>query len=73
MIYLDNAATTLKKPDCVIEAVVHAMKTQGNASRGTHGATLTASRSVFDTRIKISDFFNLGKPSNVIFTSNMVS
>lgn len=70
MVYLDNAATTLKKPDSVIDAVVHAMKTQGNASRGTHGATLTASRSVFDTRIKISDFFNLGKPSNVIFTSN---
>ena len=70
MVYLDNAATTLKKPGSVIDAVVHAMKTQGNASRGTHGATLTASRSVFDTRIKISDFFNLGKPSNVIFTSN---
>ena len=70
MIYLDNGATTLKKPDSVIEAVVEAMKTQGNASRGSHGATLTASRSVFNTRIKIAEFFNLDKPSNVIFTSN---
>lgn len=70
MIYLDNAATTLKKPDEVIEAVVHAMKTQGNASRGAHSATLSAARTIYDARDKISKFFNLGNPSNVIFTSN---
>ena len=26
MIYLDNAATTMKKPQCVIDAVVNAIK-----------------------------------------------
>ena len=26
MIYLDNAATTLRKPPCVIDAVVQAMQ-----------------------------------------------
>lgn len=70
MIYLDNAATTLIKPDSVIEAVVGAMKTQGNASRGAHGATLTASRTVYDARVKIAKFFNFDKPSNVVFTCN---
>ena len=70
MIYLDNAATTLIKPDSVIEAVVSAMKTQGNASRGAHGATLTASRTVYDARVKIAKFFNFDKPSNVVFTCN---
>lgn len=70
MIYLDNAATTLNKPDQVIEAVVNAMKTQGNASRGAHGATLSASRVVYDARVKIAKFFNFDKPSNVIFTCN---
>ena len=70
MIYLDNAATTLNKPDSVIDAVVNAMKTQGNAGRGAHEGTLTASRTIFDVRQKISDFFNLGCVSNVIFTSN---
>ena len=70
MIYLDNAATTLHKPDTVIEAVVNAMKTQGNAARGAHGATLSASRVVYDTRVKIAKFFNLKKASNVIFTCN---
>lgn len=34
MIYLDNAATTLTKPDCVKKAVLRAMDTFGNASRG---------------------------------------
>lgn len=70
MIYLDNAATTLIKPDSVIEAVVSAMKTQGNASRGAHGATLTASRTVYDARVKIAKFFNFDKQSNVVFTCN---
>ncbi|MBQ7743580.1 MAG: aminotransferase class V-fold PLP-dependent enzyme [Lachnospiraceae bacterium] len=70
MIYLDNAATTLHKPDVVIDAVVKAMKTQGNASRGAHGATLSASRVVYDARVKIAKFFNFDKPSNVIFTCN---
>ena len=70
MIYLDNGATTLYKPDSVIDAVVNAMKTQGNASRGAHGATLNASRAVYDARVKIAKFFNFDKPSNVIFTCN---
>lgn len=70
MIYLDNAATTLKKPEQVIDAVVNAMRTQGNASRGVHGATLSASRVVYDARVKIAKFFNFDKASNVIFTCN---
>ena len=70
MVYLDNAATTLKKPDSVIDAVVSAMRTQGNASRGAHSATLSASRVVYDARVKMAKFFNFDKPSNVIFTCN---
>lgn len=70
MIYLDNGSTTLYKPECVIDAVVNAMRTQGNASRGAHGATLSASRVVYDARVKIAKFFNFDKPSNVIFTCN---
>ena len=36
MIYLDNAATTLRKPPQVIDAVVAAMGSFGNSARGTH-------------------------------------
>ena len=70
MIYLDNAATTIKKPEIVIEAVANAMRTQGNASRGAHTATLSAARVVYDARVKIAKFFNFYKASNVIFTCN---
>ena len=70
MIYLDNAATTMKKPQCVIDAVVNAMTHMGNAGRGANEASLDASRIVYDTREKISDLFNLKNPSRVAFTCN---
>lgn len=54
MIYLDNAATTLHKPPQVMEAVLHAMITMGNAARGAHGGALEASRTVFGTREKLA-------------------
>ena len=70
MIYLDNAATTMKKPQCVIDAVVAAMSHMGNAGRGATIAALDASRIIYDTREKISDLFNLQNPSRVAFTCN---
>lgn len=70
MIYLDNAATTMKKPKCVIDAVVAAMSHMGNAGRGATSAALDASRVIYDTREKLSDLFNLQNPSRVAFTCN---
>ena len=70
MIYLDNAATTLQKPQCVIDAVVQAMTTMGNASRGAHSSSLSASRMVYDTRCKIAKLFGCKLPENVVFTCN---
>lgn len=70
MIYLDNAATTMQKPREVVEAVVEAMTTMGNASRGAHGGALRASRAVYETRCKISELFGSGRADHVIFTCN---
>lgn len=70
MIYLDNAATTLRKPACVLEAVVKALGTLGNASRGAHEGTLDADRMVYGTREKIASLFHVASPERVIFTSN---
>ena len=50
MIYMDNAATTMQKPKEVVQAVAAAMESMGNAGRGAHGASLSASRTVYDTR-----------------------
>ena len=70
MIYLDNAATTLHKPQCVIDAVVGAMTTMGNAARGAHGSSLSASRTIYETRCKVAELFGCRLPENVIFTAN---
>ena len=65
MIYLDNAATTMKKPQCVIDAVVSAMTTFGNASRGAHESALTTSRVIYQARKKVATFFNCPKSEQV--------
>ena len=49
MIYMDNAATTMHKPQEVIDAVVNAMNSMGNAGRGASEAALSASRVIYDT------------------------
>lgn len=70
MIYLDNAATTLQKPPQVIEAVVGAMTSMGNAARGAHNGALEASRTVYSARVKLASFFGCPRPDHVVFTAN---
>ena len=70
MIYLDNAATTMMKPPCVVRAVTEALTSLGNASRGAHEGALNASRLLYRTRGKLADFFGCPRAEQVIFTSN---
>ena len=70
MIYLDNAATTQRKPQCVIDAVVEAMNTMGNGGRGAHGTALKASRTVYDARRKLAELFGCKRADHVVFTCN---
>ena len=70
MIYLDNAATTMRKPPQVAEAVFRAMNTMGNASRGAHQEALTASRVVYDARVKLAELFHCARADHVVFTCN---
>ena len=59
MIYLNNAATTLQKPPCVVQAVVDAMNGQGSCGRGSHTSELSAAR-----------LFAFHYPERVVFTAN---
>lgn len=70
MIYLDNAATTLHKPPQVAEAVKQAILTAGNAARGAHGASMRASRTVFETRRKLAQLLGCPQADHVVFTAN---
>lgn len=70
MIYLDNAATTMRKPEQVIQAVVQAMTSLGNAGRGANEASLSAARVIYDTREKLCRFFHGENPRQIVFTNN---
>lgn len=70
MIYLDNAATTMYKPQVVVDAVVRAMTSMGNAGRGANEASLSASRIIFDTRDRLCKLFNGTNPKQIVFTNN---
>ncbi len=70
MIYLDNAATTRKKPEPVIRAVTSAMEEMGNAGRGANEAALNADRLIYDTREKLCRFFGGEDPRQIVFTLN---
>ena len=70
MIYLDNAATTFPKPECVINAMVYAQKFVGaNAGRGGHRMTMRAGEMVYLTREKAATMFGCDS-DRVIFTNN---
>lgn len=70
MIYLDNAATTLHKPRQVIDAVVTAMESLGNSSRGTHSGSLSAARTVYLAREKLAALFGCPRADHVAFACN---
>ena len=70
MIYLDNAATTRHKPDCVVEAVTRALCSLGNPGRGAHEGTLDADRVVFEARLALAGLFHAEGPDRIAFTAN---
>ena len=70
MIYFDNAATTIRKPDCVIRAVTEAMCSLGNSGRGVHSGALSASRIIYDTRAALAQLFGAESPERIAFTAN---
>ena len=70
MIYFDNAATTLYKPDAVVHAVAEAICCVGNPGRGGHKGALDASRVVYETRCALAEFFHAESPERIAFTVN---
>lgn len=70
MLYFDNAATTITKPQAVVDAVVQAMTTMGNSGRGVHSASLDASRVIYATREKLAALFDCPRSDHVAFTAN---
>lgn len=69
MIYLDNGATSFRKPKKVYCAVQRAMETCANTGRGGYPAAMAASRTVFRCREEAASLFSC-QPEQVVFTMN---
>lgn len=70
MIYLDNAATTMHKPQTVIDAVTQAMCSLGNAGRGATSGALDAARTIHACRAKLARLLGCPRADHVCFTLN---
>ena len=70
MIYLDNAATTNYKPQCVINAVTECItKYPFNPNRSGSRQALELQQKLYDTRKKLSLLYNNDSENHVAFTS----
>ena len=71
MLYLDNAATTLKKPFSVYTQLMKStIFSSGSAGRGGHKKSMDAVRVIVDTQDLIAQLFNIPEPQNIVFTQN---
>jgi cysteine desulfurase family protein len=71
VMYFDNAATSWPKPRAVGEAIASFLGERGgNPGRSGHRMSLDAGKTVAETRILLSRFFNAPDPERMIFTSN---
>ena len=72
LIYLDNAATTLKKPRGVAKALYDAVNSGeiGNAGRSSYSAAYTALQELYNTREIIAKLFKIKNPLDVALCQN---
>ena len=69
MIYLDNGATSLRKPEAVHRAVANALRRCANPGRGGHPAAMEAARQVYLCREEAAKLFHCND-EQVVFTMN---
>ena len=71
-VYLDNAATTSKKPEGVKNAILNYYENIGcSPGRGGYEDSIKAGRIILEARSKIANLFNVNNPEQIIFTHNI--
>jgi len=70
MIYLDNAATTGKKPYQVAEAIMEELYESANPGRASHKLSLKSFNKIYETRESLAKLFKVDTPENFILTPN---
>lgn len=71
MIYLDNAATTFPKPECVYEAMDKFLREKGaNPGRAGHRMSVEAEQEIEKARFIVAGFLGVKSPERLVFTFN---
>lgn len=71
-VYMDNAATSQRKPETVLKAMEQFFKEINcNPGRGGYELSLEAGRRVIEARAALAGFFSAEDPCQVIFTPNI--
>ena len=71
LIYLDNAASTMKKPDCVVKAISEALTSFGGPGRGGHPAAIASSMALFKCRSALCELLKGPSPERIALTANV--
>ncbi|WP_203415330.1 aminotransferase class V-fold PLP-dependent enzyme [Candidatus Scalindua japonica] len=70
MIYLDNAATTFPKPECVYEVMDRFLREKGaNPGRAGHRMSVEAEQEIEKARVTVAKILCIKNPERLIFTS----
>jgi len=71
MIYLDNAATSFPKPECVCLEMDRCLRDYcANPGRGGHLLSIKAGKAVTAARDAVGSLFGISDPMRVVFTKN---
>lgn len=70
MIYLDSAATSLYKPECVQYAMMDALHQMASPGRGAYDAAMRAAACCYDCREALAQLFHVSEPERIVLTMN---
>lgn len=69
--YLDNAASSWPKPECVIRSVERVLRdAAANPGRSGHRLSIAAARVIADARSETAGLFGIDDPLRIVFTRN---
>ena len=71
MLYLDNSATSIRKPPSVYRSFFYnTLFNSANAGRGSHKPSLRALNGILNAQESVARLFNADNPMNIAFTYN---
>lgn len=71
MIYLDNSATSRRKPPAVYRSLIYnTLFNSANAGRGSNKLSLKALKTVVEAQETLAELINADNPMNIAFTQN---